>query len=286
MNDTTSGTWAGGHEPGTAAPEVAAKLAEEAASRKERFDNSRSIVEAIEKDLREIAKARETERDAKLRRYDAILRAGASLNTLKGRLHHGDWLPELQRLGLNDQTARNYMSLAAAGLKSQNVLDLGGLSAAYRHLRDEARKKDQEAAVTVRVPPAVPVETPPIRIRREDIHTRIVGDDGPIRVRVPAKAPSAPDTPADTELLRLRFELEAAEEKIAILTVDDPDKAEIEKRLDALHEENVTLKLGRLDDQERTAQAVRQAKAVERKLKACEAERRRMFKMLQAEAAT
>lgn len=275
MNDTTNGTWAGGHEPGTAAPEVAAALATEAATRKARFDNSRSVVKAIEADLRVVEKERQSEREAKLRRYDAILRVGAGLNILKGRLHHGDWLPELQRLGINDQSARNYMSLATAGLKSQNVLDLGGLSAAYRLLRDEARKKDQPPPATVKVPPAVPVETPPIRIPRAAIQTTVVGDDGPIRIRT--AAPLASDTPADTELLRLRFELEAAEEKIAILTVDDPDKAEIEKRLHALHEENVTLKLGRLDDMER--------------LHECERERRRIYKLLKkfeadAEAAT
>jgi len=57
---------------------------------------------------------------------DKTIEAGGKLFMVKRTLKHGEWLPFVERCGISDQTARNWIRLYERRdrLKSQNVLNL------------------------------------------------------------------------------------------------------------------------------------------------------------------
>ncbi|PBB21144.1 hypothetical protein CK219_00450 [Mesorhizobium sp. WSM4313] len=56
--------------------------------------------------------------------------AGQMLVNAKAACQHGDWLPFLDRAGINERRARRLIQLARSGLESDTVSDLGGFGAA------------------------------------------------------------------------------------------------------------------------------------------------------------
>lgn len=65
---------------------------------------------------------------------EKAIEAGRFLIDAKAAVRHGDWLPFLQRAGIVERTARNFMTLAASGLNPAPVADLGGIKAALAFL--------------------------------------------------------------------------------------------------------------------------------------------------------
>ncbi|MBB5755139.1 hypothetical protein [Prosthecomicrobium pneumaticum] len=81
---------------------------------------------------------------------ESALRAGGLLIDAKDRCAHGEWLPFLKRAGINERTARNFMTLARSGIKPDTVADLGGIRAALEHLASEraaAAIREENAAL-------------------------------------------------------------------------------------------------------------------------------------------
>ena len=75
-------------------------------------------------------------------RIAAALDTGAALIELRERLPHGDFLPAIRRLGIADRTARDWMRLVRAGMKTATVADLGGIRAALEEVRQRAKTAD------------------------------------------------------------------------------------------------------------------------------------------------
>lgn len=71
---------------------------------------------------------------AALTAIERALSAGRLLVDAKAECRHGEWLPFLKRAGVKERRARQYMQLAASGLKSATVADLGGIRAALEFL--------------------------------------------------------------------------------------------------------------------------------------------------------
>lgn len=65
---------------------------------------------------------------------EKAIEAGRFLIDAKAAVRHGEWLPFLQRAGIAERTARNFMALAASGLNPAPVADLGGIKAALAFL--------------------------------------------------------------------------------------------------------------------------------------------------------
>jgi hypothetical protein len=63
-----------------------------------------------------------------------MIDAGHKLIAAKAALAHGPWLPFLCRVGIHERKARRFMRLAASGLKSDSVSDLGRMKAALMWL--------------------------------------------------------------------------------------------------------------------------------------------------------
>ena len=76
-------------------------------------------------------------------RTQAALDTGAALIELREHLPHGEFGPAIQRLGIADRTARDWMRLARAGFKTATVADLGGIRAALEHVRQQAKTADE-----------------------------------------------------------------------------------------------------------------------------------------------
>lgn len=79
---------------------------------------------------------------------EKALEAGRLLIAGKAGCAHGEWLPFLERAGINDRTARRFMTLARSGLNRTQVTDLGGIRGALEHLagqRREAAEREREA---------------------------------------------------------------------------------------------------------------------------------------------
>ena len=68
----------------------------------------------------------------------AYLAAGAALAEAKAACRHGQWLPWLKETGIPERTAQRMIRLAASGMKSDIVTDLGGVGAALAHLASPA----------------------------------------------------------------------------------------------------------------------------------------------------
>lgn len=61
--------------------------------------------------------------------------AGHALIEAKSLCEHGQWLPWLDSTGVPERKAQRLMKLAASGLQSDNMSDLGGISRALRFIR-------------------------------------------------------------------------------------------------------------------------------------------------------
>lgn len=61
---------------------------------------------------------------------EKAIEAGHALIAAKDTAPHGTWLPFLARAGVPERKAQRLMKLAASGLKSDTVSDLGGIIAA------------------------------------------------------------------------------------------------------------------------------------------------------------
>ena len=86
----------------------------------------------------------------KLARLSAHIEAGELLREARAECRHGEWGAVLARAGLHERTARNWMRLAATGLKPETVSDLGGMKATLAALAREGKS----ATVAARLNPA------------------------------------------------------------------------------------------------------------------------------------
>ena len=49
---------------------------------------------------------------------DKAIAAGEKLAAVKAKLKHGQWLPFVRHVGIDDQTARNYVRVGTSGQRS------------------------------------------------------------------------------------------------------------------------------------------------------------------------
>ena len=79
---------------------------------------------------------------AALTSINKAIEAGHALAEAKTECGHGEWLPFLERAGVKERRARQYMQLASSGLKSATVADFGGIRGALEFLakREKASK--------------------------------------------------------------------------------------------------------------------------------------------------
>ena len=68
-------------------------------------------------------------RRGQLEAVSAALDGGLLLAEAKSRLQHGDWLPWLERVGLNGRTAQRWMQLASLDLTAEEIVERGGIRA-------------------------------------------------------------------------------------------------------------------------------------------------------------
>ena len=69
-------------------------------------------------------------------RIAAHIEAGLLLAEAKAECRHGEWGAVLDRAGIHERTARDWMQLAASGVKTATVADLGGMRATLACLAD------------------------------------------------------------------------------------------------------------------------------------------------------
>ena len=179
-----------------------------------------------------------------------------------------DFAALVAETNLSSDTLYRWARLAERRYTSCTVQLAGGI----RKADAERKRETAERRDTARTRDEADMAADRARVRRVEADEAAAHVDQPPPRKPPAPpAPAvespAPTTPAD-KVTELHFRVEHLEERIAILTVDDPDKAEIEKKIAGLHDEITTLKLGRLDDMER--------------LRECERARKSLYKMLQA----
>ena len=82
-------------------------------------------------------------RAGRLAATEAAIAGGRLLEVTRPRLIHGDWLPWLERVGLNRATANRWMQVSRLGLTAQEIMDAGGMRAA---LESQAAKQTPELA--------------------------------------------------------------------------------------------------------------------------------------------
>lgn len=81
-----------------------------------------------------IRKTLDASKNAERTSIRQALTAGHQLAAAKAHCHHGKWLAFLDRAGLHERKAQRLMQLAASGLNSDTVSDLGGIKAALAYL--------------------------------------------------------------------------------------------------------------------------------------------------------
>ena len=101
----------------------------------------------IEELIGKVADGWERYQRSNAERIGAALDTGAALIDLRGRLAHGEFLPAIDRLGIGQTTARNWMRLARGGFKTATVADMGGIRAALEYLRKHAKTGDEIRAI-------------------------------------------------------------------------------------------------------------------------------------------
>lgn len=97
---------------------------------------------------------------------EKAIEAGHALIAAKDTAPHGTWLPFLARAGVPERKAQRLMKLAASGLKSDTVSDLGGVTGALRFLgkRDIAT----EMMASLDTIAATPIASPKAAVRLAD----------------------------------------------------------------------------------------------------------------------
>jgi hypothetical protein len=75
---------------------------------------------------------------ANLTAIEKTIESGRLLLRAKDACKHGEWLPFLERAGVEERTAQRHMKLAKSELKSDMVSDLGGVVAALEYLAEPA----------------------------------------------------------------------------------------------------------------------------------------------------
>ena len=92
-------------------------------------------------------------RAGRLATTEAALEGGRLLESARSRLNHGDWLPWLDRVGLNRATANRWMRLTRLGMTAAEILEAGGMRAVLEaqtttpRPRGRARREDLVAEV-------------------------------------------------------------------------------------------------------------------------------------------
>ena len=81
---------------------------------------------------------------AALTSIEKAMDAGRLLVEAKSACRHGEWLPFVERSGMKERRARQYMQLAQSGLESATVADLGGIRGALEFL---AKRKNGDDAL-------------------------------------------------------------------------------------------------------------------------------------------
>lgn len=84
----------------------------------------------IEELLPDIQECVQRHHAGRLEAITAAIEGGRLLKLAKARLNHGDWIPYLDKCGVNRRTATNWIRLCEMGLAPQAVVDLGGMKAA------------------------------------------------------------------------------------------------------------------------------------------------------------
>lgn len=92
--------------------------------------------------IREASQNSETARRTSI---EQAMVAGNLLCEARQSCRHGEWLPFLERAGIADRTARNFMTLSRSGLEIGHVADLGGIGAALKFLSAWRAPKFNEA---------------------------------------------------------------------------------------------------------------------------------------------
>jgi hypothetical protein len=64
------------------------------------------------------------------------IEAGGKLAETKGKLKHGEWLPLLEKVGINARTSQRYIKLYENRERLANATDVTHLSEAYQLLAD------------------------------------------------------------------------------------------------------------------------------------------------------
>ena len=83
-------------------------------------------------------------KQGRLESIGAAIEGGQLLQEAKRRLQHGDWIPWLEKCGLNRMTANIWMRLAGLGLGPQEVLAQGGIKAALKEAQPSQAKSLRE----------------------------------------------------------------------------------------------------------------------------------------------
>ena len=198
----------------------------------------------------------------KRRGGEAVLAIGRALNEAKALLSHGEWLPWLtEQVDLSERAAQNFMRLAREWTNPQTLADLGSSKAlALLALPEEEREQF--------------VETHPVA----DMSTRelqqAIAERDKLAERV-AALQSAQEMAADltaqkdAEIVQLRAELKAAQERpvdVAVMEVD-------QTALDAARAEAAAAVQAKLDKAlEGKKQAEEKRKAMEEELAALRAQ--------------
>jgi hypothetical protein len=78
------------------------------------------------------------------------IEAGQRLVAAKAECNHGDWLPFLERAGVNERKAQRYIKIVSSNLESDTVSDLGiGGTLRFLQLRERAAECFHEAKLDI-----------------------------------------------------------------------------------------------------------------------------------------
>ena len=114
----------------------------------------------LEELLDETISCVERYRAGRLAATEAALEGGRLLESARSRLNHGDWLPWLNRVGLNRATANRWMRLTRLGMTAVEILEAGGMRAVLeaqttnqrprRPRREDLEEEVEEASEVVK----------------------------------------------------------------------------------------------------------------------------------------
>lgn len=99
----------------------------------------------LEELLYDVAACVQRYRHGQLAALEAAIEAGQLLAIARERCRHGDWIPWLEKVGLQRTTANLWMRLAKTGLTPLQVQEAGGIRAALESATREALADSPEA---------------------------------------------------------------------------------------------------------------------------------------------